>query len=77
MHLKNTSETFLLIFGRIQNIRSGIRYAGIYTEECEFSYERIGHDLECESRERLFVGRMSLDFISVKVSALDRRDVKG
>ena len=55
VHLKDTSNTFLFIFCRIQYIGTGVHSTGINSEECKLSYEGVSHDLECKSCERLFI----------------------
>ena len=75
MHLQDTSHTLFFVLRRIQHIGTGVDRAGIYTEERQLADKRIGHDLECQCRERLFIGRMSLHFVAVAVHTLDRRDI--
>ena len=73
MHLQNTSNTLLLAFGSIQYIRTGIHCSRVYTEECQLSNEGVCHNLKCQRRERLLIGRMSLCLIAIKVHALNCR----
>ena len=75
VHLKDTANTLFLALGSIQNVGTGIHGTGVHTEECQLTYERVGHDLECQSCERLFVRRMTLDFIAIHIGTLDRRDI--
>jgi len=75
VHLQNTSHTLFLALCRIQHIGTGIHGSGVNTEKRKFSNERVCHDLECESGERLFIRRMSLNLIAVQIRSLDRRDV--
>ena len=76
VHLKDTSNTLFFIFGSIQYVRTGVHGSGIYTEECQFTYERVSHDLEYQCGERLFIRRMSYDFVSSQIGTLDRRNVQ-
>ena len=75
MHLKDTSNTLFLIFRCIQNVRTGVHGSGIYTEECQLTYERVSHDLEYQSGEGLFIRRMSYNLITFQIGTLDRRDI--
>ena len=77
VHLKDTSYTLLLLFGRIIYVGTGIHGSGVYTEECKLSYEGVCHNLKCQCGERLFVRRMTLRLISVHIRSLDRRNVGG
>ena len=76
VHLQDTSYTLFFIFCRVQYIRTRVHSTRIYTEESKLSYKRVSHDLECQSRERLFIRRVSYYFISIQVSSLDRRDIQ-
>ena len=76
MHLQDTSYTFLLVLSSIEYIRTGIQSTGIYTEVSKLTYERVSHDLECKCSERLFIGRLSLYFITVKVNTLNSRYIQ-
>ncbi len=76
VHLQDSAETLLLVLRRVEDVGTGICDTGIDTEECQFPDKRICHDLERKRRERLFIGRMSLDFVAVHVRSLDRRDVR-
>ena len=77
VHQKDTSKTLLLVFGRVQNIRTGFGGSGINTEISQFTNERIGHDLEGKSSERLTVIRFTMILGSaVQQSTLDRRDIQ-
>ena len=75
MHLKDTSYTFLFILCGIKYVGTGVHGSGVNTEICQFSYERVRHNLECKCGERFFIGRMSLGLIALKVNTLDCRDV--
>ena len=77
MHLKDTANTLFFILCCIQYIGTGVHCTGIHTEECQFTNERVGHDLERKSRERLVVGGVTHDLVAIHVNAFDGRDVKG
>ena len=75
MHLQNTSNTLFLTLGRVQNIGTGIHGTGVHTEECQLTYERVSHNLKCQSGERLIIRGVSLDLIAIHINTLDSRDV--
>ena len=76
MHLQDTSYTFFLVFRSVQYIRTGVHCTGVNTEECQFTYERVSHDLECQSCERFVIGRMSFNFVSIQVCTFDCRNIQ-
>ena len=76
MHLKDTSNTLFFVLCCIQYVWTGVHNTWVHTEVSQLTYERVGHDLEYKSRERLFVGRMSYSLVAIQVNTLDRRDVK-
>ena len=55
VHLKDTSDTFFLILCCIQYIRTGVHCTGVNPEVSQLTYERVCHDLEYESGERLII----------------------
>ena len=61
VHLQDTADTLLLALGCIQYVGTGIHGTRIYAEECQLTNERIGHDLECQSCERLVIGGVLLN----------------
>ena len=75
MHLQDTANTLLLVLRRVQHVGTGIHRAGIYAEVGKLAHERIRHDFERQRRERLVIGRMPHDLVSILVHALNRRDV--
>ena len=75
MHLQNTSHALLLVLGGVQHIGTGVHGTGIYTEERQLAHEGIRHDLECQSGERLIVGRMPLYLVAIQVCTLDGGDI--
>ncbi|CDD47805.1 putative uncharacterized protein [Firmicutes bacterium CAG:534] len=48
MHLKDTSNTLLLILCCVQYIGTCVHGTGIYSEECKLSNEGVSHDLKCK-----------------------------
>ena len=77
MHLQDTSHTLFLIFCGIQNVRTGVHGSGIHTEICQFSNEGVGHDLEHQCGEGLFIRRVSHDGVAVQIGSLDGRNIGG
>ena len=77
MHLKDTAETLFLILRSIINVGTCCCRTAVNAEEGKLAYERICHDLECQSGEGLFIGRMSLDFVAVFIRTLNGRNVRG
>ena len=75
MHLKDTANTLFFALCSIQYVGTGVQSTGIYTEVSKLTYERVCHDLECKSCERLFIGRFTCDFLTIHVNALDSRNV--
>jgi hypothetical protein len=76
MHLQDTSNTFLFIFCCIQHIRTSVHSTGIHTEVSKLTYEGVCHDLECQSRKRLFIRRMSDNLVAFQIHTFNRRDIK-
>ena len=75
MHTKYSRDSLFLALGRVINVRTGFKHARIRTEEREFAYERVGHNLERESAERFVVGRLSLDNVAVGIGSFHRADI--
>ena len=48
VHLQDTSHTFFFIFCGIQYIGTGIHCTGVNSEECQFSYKGVCHNLESQ-----------------------------
>ncbi|CDA12857.1 putative uncharacterized protein [Anaerotruncus sp. CAG:528] len=72
VHLKNTADSFFIALNGVVNLRACIKSARINAEVANFTYKRVGGNLECKSRERLAVGRMTEFFlIRVGVYTLD------
>ena len=55
VHLKYTSAALLGVLYGVVYVGARLDRTGIYAEEAELSDVRVGHDLECECGERLFV----------------------
>ena len=75
MHLKDTSNTLFFILCSIQYIRTRVHCTRVNSEVSKLTYEWVCHDLKYESRERLFIRRVSYYFVSVFINTLDCRDV--
>ena len=73
MHLKQTADTLLLALGSVQYIGTGLADAGVNTEVSKLSYERVCHNLEYQSGERLLIRGMSHNRVAVQVGTLDIR----
>ena len=77
MHLENAAETLPLPGGGVVDERSGTPGSGIDPKEGQRPHERIGHDLECQGRERSVVGGFAHGFVAtVGNGPLDRRHVQ-
>ena len=61
VHLQEPADALRLALRGIEHRRAGGEPAGIDAEERELTDERVGHDLERERRERLFVVGSALD----------------
>ena len=76
MHLKDTSESFLLILYRVVNSCTCVNSARIDTEEAYLTDKRVGSDLEGKSCEGLVVsGASVLRLLGIGVNTLDIGDV--
>ena len=76
MHLKDTANAFFLSFGGVQNVGALVHDTGVYTEECQFTNEWVSHDLECERCHWCAVRCFAGDFLAVKGSTFDRRNIQ-
>ena len=63
MHLENTTEAFSHVLFGVQSGFARLDAARINAEEAELAHIGVGHNLECESRERSVIGRRSLLFL--------------
>ena len=61
VHLQQTGDAFLLVLVDVVHVRARFELAGIHAEERQPADERVGHDLEGESRERLVVRGLAGD----------------
>ena len=75
MHLQDTADTLLLVLGRVEHIGTGVHRTRVNAEVSKLTYEGVGHDLECKSRKRLLIRRLSRNIVAVLVNTLDVRDV--
>ena len=78
VHLQDTAYTFFFTLCRVVNVRTCIQCTGVHTEECQLTNEGVIHDLECQSGERFFVGRMSFYFlVCFGIDTFDSGDIDG
>ena len=76
MHLKNTSDTLLLILCCIQDIGTCVASTRIHTEICKPSDKRIGDDLEDQRCKRCVVGGRPCLRVAVKIRTCHIRDIR-
>ena len=76
VHLKDTRDTLLLALCGVEDIRAGVQRTRVNSEVSELSDERICHDLECQSGERLTVVGLTMLRVAVEIRAFYRRDIK-
>mmetsp|Transcript_15354 Transcript_15354/g.20245 ORF Transcript_15354/g.20245 Transcript_15354/m.20245 type:complete len:294 (-) Transcript_15354:21-902(-) len=65
MHLKHTSNTFILFLDRVVDSGSGFHNSGVNTGESKSSDERIVGNLEGQSRKRLGIRRVTDSIFSI------------
>ena len=76
VHLEDTTEALSLMLVCVICCFACCNLARVYAEEAKLSYIRVGHDLEGESRKRLFIGRNSFLFLTcIGVYTLDSRNI--
>ena len=76
MHLQQTSEAFSLTSSRVQNGHTALSDTGIDTEEGQFTDERVGHNLESESGERLHIADVSgFRLAALRIGTVDIPDI--
>ena len=76
VHLQDAADTLVLILDRVVDGGAGVQRAGVDTEEAQLADIGVGHDLERQGGERLFVGRDTRLFLAgLGVGALDGLDV--
>ena len=76
MHLNDTAKTLALVLDGVQHGVTGVDHARVDTEEGQVTNERVGSDLERQSRERLVIRSMTLVFgLAVHFQAVDSSNV--
>ena len=77
MHLEDLADAFLLALGGVEHGIAGLDHARVDAHEHELAVERVGRNLEDQSRERVVHSRLAVDFdgLVARLEALDRRDV--
>ena len=77
MHLEDLADTFLLLAGGVEHGIAGLDGTGVHTHEHELAVERVGGDLEDQSRERIGLDRLAVDLdgLIARLVALDGRHV--
>ena len=63
VHLKNTADTLAASLAGVVNGRACLKGSRIDAEEAELAHEGVGCDLEGQSRERLGIRAVTLDFL--------------
>src|SRR5690606_475987 len=75
VHLQQAADALLLALDRVVDLVAGVERAGVDPEEGQRADERVGHDLERQSRERFLVADLAEDLLLVLVQAADGRAV--
>ena len=78
VHLQDAADALLLVLVRVVDIGAGLELARVDPEVRELAHERVGHDLESDSRERLVVVWRCLSdrLAAARIDALHRRDIQ-
>ena len=77
VHAQNAADALALALGGVVDVAAGLQRAGIDAEEHQLAHEGIGHDLERQSAEGLFIVRLAGDdLVGVLLRAFHRRDVQ-
>ena len=72
VHLENAPYAFFVSGGCVKDLAAFFEAAAVNPEIDEFSYVRISHDLEGQSRERLFVVGLTFQILfAVECGAID------
>ena len=76
VHLDQAADALLLAGDRVVDRVTGVQHAGVDADESQRADKLVGHDLECQGRERLAVVGVPLDQLGlvVRIGALDRRN---
>ena len=76
VHLNDTAETLALLFNGVQHGVTGVDHTGVNTEEGQVAHERVGSNLECQSRERLVIGSVTLVLgLAIQLQTVDSSNV--
>ena len=58
-------------------MRTAVERTRVYTEERKLTYERVGHNLKCQSRERLVIGCVTnVLFLRSRDNTLNRGNIQ-
>ncbi|MPM54606.1 hypothetical protein SDC9_101384 [bioreactor metagenome] len=78
VHLQNAANALLLALGAVQHGGTGGQVTGIHPEEAQTAHIGVGHDLERQRGEGLFVAGLAVFFlVGLGVHALDGGNVQG
>ena len=76
MHLQQSSQTLAFSSCGVINDVARVDRTRINAEVAKLSDKRVGHDLECQRRERLCIRSISCDLlIGMRINSLHRRNV--
>ena len=64
MHLQDTADTLVLILNRVVNSGASLNGTRVHAEEAQLTDIRVSHNLECQCRERLIIGRSAIFFLA-------------
>jgi hypothetical protein len=74
VHLDDTADTLFLALDRVVDRVALLEDAGVHAHEGQLADEGVGHQLERQRRQLLFVVGLAVDRLLVFVDAGDRRD---
>src|SRR3546814_4209056 len=77
VHLQDTANTLFLALDRVVDRFTGVQNTRVNAHEGQLTYERIAHELECQSRELGAIISRQADGVAVVVHAFDWRDIDG
>ena len=77
VHLEDLADAFLLLLGGVEDGVARLDGTGVHAHEHELAVERVGGDLEDQSRERIGLDRVTVDLdgLIARLVALDGRHV--
>ena len=77
VHTQDTAYTFFFAFCRVVDICTGFERTRINTEECQFTYKGVSHDLKGQGRERSVIRCFArFFFICIRVRTFNRRNIE-